>query len=94
MAQPKVGFVDNPHAPDIFVSGIAGLYMTGGNVAVTLERHRVNHSTVEGSRQRVVVGRVVLTAAAAQNLVVVLNNFLEANGLSPSEALKAGQTSQ
>ena len=95
MADTKPSFVDNAHAPDLFASDISGCYMTGGNVAVTLERHRVNHGSPSGGRhQRVVVARLVLTAQAAQNMVVLLNTFLEQNGLSPSEAIKRGSTEQ
>jgi hypothetical protein len=89
-----VTFVDNPHAPEIFASGIAGVFRTGDNIAVTVESARVDHATTPGPVNRVVVGRVVLTVAAAQALVLSLNGFLEQQGLSPSEALKGGQTAQ
>ena len=94
LAPPKTVYVDNPHAPDIFVSDISGLFMTGGNVAVTLERHRVNHGKPGSVRERVAAARLVLTAQAAQNLVLLLNTFLEQHGLSVTDAMKGAQTEQ
>lgn len=92
--QVDTTFVDNPHAPEMFASNVSGLFLTGGNVAVTLESSRVDHGTSPGPINRVVIGRVVLTMPAAQALAVGLNAFLEERGFSPSEALKGGRTSQ
>ncbi len=89
-----VNFIDDPQAPEVFASGMAGLFRTGGNIAITLESARVDHSTHPGPVNRVVVGRLVLTVPAAQALAVGLNAFLEEQGLSPSEAVKGGQTAQ
>jgi hypothetical protein len=89
-----ISFVDNPHAPEVFASDISGLFKVDGNVALTLESMRIDHSTSPGPVNRVVIGRLVLTIPAAQRLAVMLNAFLEQQGYSPSEAMKCGQTAQ
>jgi hypothetical protein len=89
-----INFIDDPQAPEIFVSGISGVFLTGANVAIALESVRVDHTTQPGPINRVVVGRIVLTVEAAQRLVVGLNAFLEEKGLSPSRAVKGGETAQ
>jgi hypothetical protein len=89
--QVPIEFIDNPHAPEIFVSGISGLFMSGENVVITFESARVNHSKSPGPVNRVVIARAALTVPAAQALVLGLNAFLEQNSLSPSEAMKGGR---
>ncbi len=89
-----VNFVDDPHAPEVFASGIAGLFLSGGNVVIALESARVDHSTTPGPVNRVVVARAALTITAAQDLVVGLNAFLESRGLSPSDAVRGERTAQ
>lgn len=93
-ANPPVNFIDDPHAPEIFASAITGFFHVADNIILTLESARVDHSTTPGPVNRVVVQRIVLPITAAQGLVVSLNDFLEKEGLSPSEAVKGSQTSQ
>lgn len=93
-SNPPVNFVDDPQAPETFVSGISGVFHVNGIVSVTLESHRVDHSTAPGPVNRVVVQRLVMPVSAAQALVVGLNDFLDKQGLSPSSAVKGEQTTQ
>lgn len=90
--QVPINFIDNPHAPEAYVTGISGLFLSGGNVAITLESARIDHGTDPGPLNRVVIGRLILTPAAAQGLAVGLNAFLERHGMSPSEAIKGDQS--
>ncbi|WP_244649819.1 hypothetical protein [Sphingomonas sp. CFBP 13706] len=86
--------VDNPFAPEVFATGLAGLANLSGVIVLTLESARCDHTRDAPSVERVVVGRVALTSGAAQDLVAALNQFLEQQGLSPSKAIAAGSTFQ
>lgn len=86
--------IDNPFAPEIFATGFAGLANLNGVIVLTLESARCDHTREPPSVERIVVARVALTSAAAQDLVAGLNQFLEQQGLSPSKALAAGATFQ
>jgi len=87
-------FIDNPFAPEIFVTGFSGLSNLGGVIVLTLESARCDHSRPQPALERVVVGRVAFTTNAALELVTGLNHFLEQQGLNPSKALAAGATFQ
>lgn len=91
---PAPALVDNPFAPEIYANGLAGFANIGGLIAVTLESGRCDHTRAQPLMERVVVGRIVLPVSTAQALVAALNNFLEQQGLSPSEAIAAGATFQ
>jgi hypothetical protein len=91
---PKVTFIDNPHAPEVFASDVAGFAHVAGNIVITLESARIDHSTHPGPVNRVVVGRLMLPINAAQGLVVALNDYLNKLGLDPTAAITAGQTAQ
>ena len=86
--------IDNPFAPEVFATGFAGLANLNGVIVLTLESARCDHARQPPSVDRVVVGRIVLTSAAAQDLVAGLHQFLEQQGLSPSKAMAAGATFQ
>lgn len=87
-------FVDNPFAPEIFATGYSGLANMSGVIVMTLESARCDHSRPQPALERVVVGRVALTATAALELVTGLNQFLEQQGISPSKMLANGATFQ
>ncbi len=80
-------FIDDPHAPEIFASDATGFFMLGGNIVITFESARVNHAVSPGPISRVVSARIVLPVAAAQGLVVGLNDFLAQMGVDPSDAV-------
>jgi len=96
--EPRVeqppAYIDNPFAPEIFTTGCAGMANNNGIIVMTLESARCDHGRPEPVVERVVVGRLALTTAAAIELVSNLNDFLEQQGLSPSKMLADGATFQ
>ena len=79
-------FVDNPEAPEIFSSGATGFFVANGNITVTFDSARADHSQSPGPVYRAVVGRIVMPAAAAQGLAVGLFDFLEKQGFDFKKA--------
>jgi hypothetical protein len=76
--------IDNPHAPEIFITDVPGFWLYQGNVHLTLEATRVNHNGDSGPvNNRVVVARVVMPVACAQKLAASLYDFLKTRGLDP-----------
>ena len=86
--------IDNMFAPEIFATGISGFSNVNGVIVVALESARCDHARAPAVFERVVVGRMALTATAAQALVASLNDFLESQGLSPSRAMMGDATRQ
>jgi len=80
---PPVSFIDNPHAPEVYADSVSGLFVHNGNVRLTFESARVNHATTPGPINRVVIGRVVLPFAAAEQLRDFLIGFLRDHGSAP-----------
>ena len=91
--QKEPTFIDSPHAPEVFSEGAYGFMLKHGNVHLTLTAVRVNHCTMPGPANRVVVGRVVLPVAGAQALAVGLYDFLKSMGVDPYHR-KPGDTVQ
>ncbi|MFK3891834.1 hypothetical protein [Sphingomonas sp. NPDC079357] len=89
-----VPVVDNPFAPELFMTGISGFANLGGVVGITLETARADHSHAQPRVERMVVGRLLMSIATAQMLVTALNQYLEAQGHSPSKAIAADATFQ
>ena len=85
---------DDPYAPEFFVSGCSGFSIGFGNVMLTFEAARFDHSGPETKMNRVVVTRLVLPIPAAQRFVLDLNQSLDSNGLSPSRAVTTGMMAQ
>jgi len=79
----KIGFIDNPQAPEVFATGVSGFWINGGNIHITFEAARVNHVTSPGPLNRVVIGRLVLPISGAQGLAAGLYDFLKSRGLDP-----------
>ena len=75
-----VKLIDNPNAPEIFASAATGFFVSEGNVSITFESARADHSESPGPVYRSVVARIVLPAGAAQGLAVGLFEFLEKQG--------------
>jgi hypothetical protein len=92
--QPGPVLLDDPFAPEFFASACCGFSIGQGNVTLTFETGRCNHFDANSTMSRVVVGRVIMPAAAAQALVLQLNAALEQSGLSPSQAAAAGMQKQ
>jgi len=72
----SVSFLDNPHAPDVFADGVAGVFNFNGNIRITFESLRVNNVTTPGPVARVVIGRLVMPLAAAENMARGLLDFI------------------
>src|SRR4051812_7169362 len=92
-APPNV-FVDNPHAPDFWAAGYSGFAVSGDNLVITFESHRVNHATTPGPMTRMVIGRLVLPIGSAQALALDLHGFLAKIGRDPTVAARGGATAQ
>ena len=80
MSEP-LKFVDVPTAPELFASAATGFFIANGNIAITFESGRVDHSESPGPISRVVVGRVVMPLAGAQALAIGLFDFLQKQGI-------------
>lgn len=70
-------FIDTPHAPDVFADVATGFFHLNGNIKITFESLRVDHSTSPGPVHRVVIGRLVMPVAAAEALAKGLLDFIE-----------------
>ena len=78
-----VSFIDDPHAPDIFVDDTAGFFVHNGLLKLTMVSIRADHGSSPSPINRVVVGRLAMPIPAAQNLSVALYDFLKSRGLLP-----------
>ena len=78
-----MNFIDNPHAPAVFATEPAGVYLHAGNVHITFAAERVDHSTTPGPVNRVVIARLVMPVSGAQGLAAGLYDFLKKHGLDP-----------
>lgn len=73
---PPVTFIDDAHAPEVFADSCAGIFFLNGNIRLTFFSSRVDHSTTPGPINNVVVGRLILPLAAAENLRLFLEEYL------------------
>ncbi|WP_341209337.1 hypothetical protein [uncultured Sphingomonas sp.] len=94
VAAEGVPIIDNPFAPELFLTGVSGFANLGGVVGITLETARADHSHAQPRVERMVVGRLLMSIPTAQMLVTALNQYLEAQGHSPSKAIAADATFQ
>lgn len=70
-------FMDNPHAPDVYADAATGFFVFGGNMKITFESARVDHSASPGPINRVVIGRLVMPIAQAESLARGILDMLE-----------------
>ncbi len=87
-----VPLIDDPHAPEVFATVATGFLLLNGNISITFESARSDYST--GIINRVVMARLVMPIPGAQGLVAGLNDYLERQGLSPSQAIVGEMTPQ
>jgi hypothetical protein len=73
---PPVTFLDNPSAPEVFADAAAGFFNFNGNIRIALESLRVNHISVPGPVNRVVLARLVMPIDAAEALARGLLDFI------------------
>lgn len=86
--QPKevpVNFIDNPHAPELFATDAAGIWIHEGVIHLSLEAARVDHGAMPGPINRVVVARLAMSVSGIQRLVHGLSTFLEKQGIGMPE---------
>ena len=77
---PQIPFIDNPHAPEVYVAGAAGYYIFGGNIHITFWSPRANHTPDNPSVNNVVMARLVIPIGGAQGMVAGLYDFLKKQG--------------
>lgn len=70
-------FIDNPHAPEVFADEACGFFLMGDTLRMTFTSLRVEHSANPGPTNRVVIGRLVMTIAAAEGFQKGLADFLQ-----------------
>ena len=63
-------------APDVFADGCVGAFLTSGNVHMTLTSRRCDYSRPPGVFSDVVIGRIVMPLAAAENMAQFLTEFV------------------
>src|SRR6266576_3781100 len=73
---PPVTFLDNPNAPEVFADAASGFFNFNGNIRIVLESLRVNHISVPGPVNRVVLARLVMPLDAAEALARGLLDFI------------------
>jgi hypothetical protein len=76
-AAPAVGFLHNPHSPDIFADSAAGFFIFNGNIRITFESLRADHGASPGPVTRVAIGRLVMLAVQAEAFAKGLLEFME-----------------
>lgn len=86
---PRFEFIDNPHAPEYFVSTISGARFdfSGSNLTLTFESHRDNHESDADRRaiNRVVNLRVVMSVQSAAQLTGFLQDTLTKAALNQAQ---------
>jgi hypothetical protein len=76
-AEIPIPVIDNIGAPDVFADRVSGAFLTNGNVHISLVSRRCDHSKQPGVFSDVVIGRLVMPFAAAEELVRFLGDFVE-----------------
>lgn len=66
--------LNDPHSPEVFADAALGFFSFNGNMRITFEAVRPDHSTTPNSLDRVVIGRVVMPIVAAEAMA---NSILE-----------------
>jgi hypothetical protein len=74
---PAAGVLHNPHSPDVFADAASGFLNLNGNIRITFESVRADHSANPGPVHRVVIGRLVMPLVGAENLARGLLDFIE-----------------
>jgi hypothetical protein len=69
--------VDNIGAPDVFADGLIGAFLDNGNVHMTFVSRRCDYSRNPNFFSDVVIGRLIMPLAAAENAAKFLSDFVE-----------------
>jgi hypothetical protein len=67
--------VDNLCAPDVLADAMIGAFLTNGNVHMTLVARRCDYSKHPNIFSDVVIGRLVMPFAAAENMAKFIGDF-------------------
>ena len=70
-------FKDDPQAPDLYVDGVSGFFVFAGNIKITVESFRADHSVTPAPINRVPIGRLVMPVANARTFAQKLIEFLD-----------------
>lgn len=95
MADGKTEFISSSFVPEIYADAGTGTFTPNGNMKITLESWRVDHSTSSGPLQRVVIGRLVMpldqAEMLAESILQVVKNR-KSEDKKPSRAKKKPTT--
>jgi hypothetical protein len=69
--------VDDNLAPEVFADGAVGVFSTNGNAHITFFSRRCDHSQTPGVVKDIVVGRLIMPAAAMEHMVEFLGQWIE-----------------
>lgn len=75
--EPKIIFVDNFGAPEVFSDGVVGAFLTNGNVHITFASRRCDYSQTPGAFTDAVMGRLIMPFGAVENTLKFLGDFVE-----------------
>jgi hypothetical protein len=75
--ETPIKLVDNIGAGDVFVDAFVGAFLTNGNVHITLASRRCDYTQQPSVFSDVVIGRLVMPLAAAENAAQFLTDFVE-----------------
>ncbi len=70
-------FLHNPQSPDVYADAASGFFVFNGNMRITFESLRVNHSSTPGPVDRVVIGRLVLPVVQAEAMARGILDMIE-----------------
>ncbi len=88
---PKMPIVDDPHAPEIFVSEVVGTWLNSDVVRIAFASARGDHSSPRGQINRVVNLRLAMPVPAAKSLAAELFSYLKQQGHDPVPAPPKGE---
>ena len=73
--QPAI--LDNPHSPDVFADFVVGAVLQNECLRLTFASNRSDYTTNPPTVRSVVIGRLVIPIAGAQNMVDFVHGYLE-----------------
>ena len=76
---PQIGFIDNPHAPEVFADVASGILLHNGNLHITFTSLRgvySNDPSAPPAANYVVAARLVMPASAADAMQKLIADYL------------------
>jgi hypothetical protein len=86
---PSPALLDNPLAPDVFADFVTGVALMGDCLRLTLASNRSDYTTSPPTVRAVVIGRLVMPIAGAENLIEFVGSYLQqlkSGGAAPPPA--------